>query len=322
MQGQESQSAQVPVYVGIDVSKGHLDVYIHPIDGSFRVTNEISGWRQLKKRLVGLNVTVVVLEATAKYHSGVYHCLSDVGFAVSIVNPHRSRMFASASGVLAKTDTIDARMLALAGEALKLKATPQTPAAVRALQELVNTLAAFKADRTAVSNRLGASTDRHVKALLRRHLRGIDRHIEQLEQHIMEQIKADPILSRHYDILVSVPGIGPVVAVTLIAHLHELGTCSAKQIAALVGVAPMNWDSGLLRGKRRIRGGRAHVRKKLYMAAVTAVRSNKSDMKAFYLRLRDRGLAAKSALTAVIRKLAILANTLIAEDRKWQTVKP
>lgn len=181
---------------------------------------------------------------------------------------------------------------------------------------------AFKAERTAHSNRLGDTGSTVLKRCLKSHLKSLDRKIARLESEVMARLKADAALWRRYRILTSIPGIGPVGAATLIAHLAELGTCSPKQIAALVGVAPMNCDSGLMRGKRRIRGGRARVRSCLYMAALAAARSDKSGMREFYQRLRAKGKPAKLALTAVIRKLAILANTLIKEDRLWQPIAP
>lgn len=322
MQGKVKQSAEAQLYVGIDVSKGHLDVYLHPLETAFQVLNDKSGWRQIKRRLQGHDVGIIVVEATGKYHRGVHRSLSDDGFAVAVINPYRSRSFGNALGELAKTDKIDARVLALAGEALKPDAVKPAPKSLEEMQELMSALSAFKAERTANRNRLGTAAGAVLKRILKSQLKSLERKIEQLEREVMARMQADPVLSRRYDILTSIPGIGPVVAMTLIAFLDELGCCNPKQIAALVGVAPMNWDSGLMRGQRHIRGGRARVRNALYMSAVSAARSTKSDQKIFYDRLRANGKPAKLALTAVIRKLAILANTLIIEDRQWQPICP
>lgn len=322
MQGKVKQSATANVYVGIDVCKGHLDVYLHPVGTAFQVPNDKPGLKALKRRLGGLGIERIVVEATGKYHRGVHRSLSEDGFRVCVLNPYRSRKFADALGELAKTDEIDARVLALFGEALKPAFTPPMPKALEAMQELTNALSAFKAERTAYINRLGSAQDGVLKRQLYLALQSLERRIKALEGELMTRLNADPVLLNRYQILTSIPGIGPVVALTMIVHLSELGTCSPKQIAALVGVAPMNWDSGTMRGSRHIRGGRAQVRNPMYMAAVAAARCKRSDLKVFYERLRANGKKAKVALTAVMRKLAILANTLIKENRQWQPTAP
>jgi transposase len=322
MQGKVKQSAEAQLYVGIDVSKGHLDVYLHPLAAAFRVANDKTGWKTIKRRLKKRDVALVVVEATGKYHRGVHRSFADDGFDVAVINPYRSRSFGNALGELAKTDEIDARVLALAGEALRLDATQPVPKSLEDMAELMSAITAFKAERTANRNRLGTAMSATLKRLLKSHLKSLERRIKQLECELMARLKADPALWRRYQILTSIPGIGPVTAMTMIVFLAELGSCSPKQVAALVGVAPMNWDSGLMRGQRHIRGGRAKVRCALYMAAVSAARCASSEQKAFYDRLRANGKPAKLALTAVIRKLAILANTLITEDRQWQPIAP
>ncbi len=322
MQGKEERSTGAVTYAGIDTSKGQLDIYLHPSSEAFRVANNKAGWQSLCKKLKAQNIALVVVEATGKYHRGVHQCLTEAGLRVAVVNPYRSRKFAEALGALAKTDKIDARVLALAGEALKPSATPPVKKVLQNLQELVNTIAELKGERTANRNRIRGCENPVVKRCLNDHLRGIGKRIKRMECEVITLIKADSALWRRHEILTSIPGIGPVVAVTLIALLDELGSCSAKQIAALVGVAPMNCDSGQMHGARRIRGGRPNVRSILYMAAVSAARCVRSDLRVFYQGLINRGKPAKVALTAVIRKLAILANTLIAEDRTWQTNRP
>lgn len=286
------------------------------------MTNDKSGWKQLQRRLEDLDIEVVVLEATGKFHRGVHRSLADDGFAVSVLNPYRSRKFSDALGELAKTDEIDARVLALAGEALKPDVTPPQPKSLEKLQELLQLCNAFKADRTSCRNRLAGLTDAVAKKQQRYLLESLERRITALETELMMRIKADPALLHRFEILTSVPGIGPVTATTMIVNLAELGSLSSKEIAALVGVAPMNRDSGTMRGQRRIRGGRASVRTPMYMAALAAARSVKSGLKPFYQRLIGNGKPVKLALTAVIRKLVILANTLIKEDRLWQPIAP
>jgi transposase len=177
------------------------------------------------------------------------------------------------------------------------------------------------AELSALTNRLKTTGHRLVARQLRARNAMLQRHIKTLEAAIAAAVKADTALTGRFRILTSIPGIGPVAATTMIAELNELGACSRTQIAALLGVAPMNWDSGLRRGRRIIKGGRAPLRAVLYMAAVAAIRSN-PDIEVFYRRLRDRGKKAKLALTAVMRKLVILANTLVKENRTWTPIAP
>jgi transposase len=318
MQGKVLKAkAETAVYVGIDTSKAWLDVYLHPIGRAFRIANTKDGLRCLCRDLQGLGVELIVIEATGKLHRLAHRVLGAAGFAVAVVNPYRSRKLADALGQLAKTDAIDARMLALHAQMINPQATPVPPKSLAELQELVLARQSLIAGRTALANRLTAAESPVLKRLLKRQLALAERQLIELEKAIAALIAAEQRLKRRCEILTSIKGIGPVAAATLVACLAELGLLSGGQIALLAGVAPVNCDSGEMRGKRHIRGGRAHVRKVLYMAAIAAARSN-PDMKTFYTRLRAAGKAAKVALTAVMRKLVILANTLIREDRHWQ----
>jgi len=318
MQGKVTSEAgaETAVYAGIDVCKAWLDVYLHPIGRAFRVPNSKEGCKQLRLKLSGFPVALVVMEATGKLHRLCHRMLSAAGFAVAVVNPYRSRKLADALGQLAKTDRIDARMLALYGQVIGPEATPVPAKTLAELQELVLARQAAKAGETALKNQYGAAESPALKRLLKTPLDAQGRLIAGLEAAIKALLSSDAGLKRRYEILTSIEGIGPIAAVTLVACLSELGVLAGAQIAALTGVAPMNCDSGEMRGQRRIKGGRAHVRTALYMAAVTAIRCN-PDMKAFYARLRAAGKPAKVALTAVMRKLVLLANTLIREDRYW-----
>lgn len=318
MQGKvqfEARSAQ-PVYVGIDVCKDHLDVYLHPRTDRWRVANDRDGIRQLKRRLSGHQVALVVMEATAKYHRLAHRSLSQSGLAVAVVNPLRSRLFAEASGALAKTDRVDAKMLAILGQALGPQARPPAPEAIEALQELVHARNAATAERTALANRLAASQTAFLRKELRGRLKSLEGHIERLETEIAARIAADPALARRYEILLSIPGVGPGVAANLLADLAELGSLDRHAIATLAGVAPFADDSGDTVGQRHIKGGRASPRRALYWAALSASRHN-PDLSAFYKRLVECGKKPKLALTAVMRKLVILANTLLKENRLW-----
>ena len=323
MQGKimSDQSAAEPVYVGVDVCKDRLDVYLHPDGQRRRFVNSREGLRGLKRSLAGRNVALIVMEATGKYHRHAQRALSQAGFAVAVVNPLRARLFAEAVGWLAKTDRIDAQMLAIMGATLDPQARPPAPAEIEALQELVRTRNAMTRDLTGIRNRLGAAQTSFVSRELRRQSKIFEGAIARLDAEIKRRIAADPGLDWRYRILVSIPGIGPTVAAVLLADLAELGNLSAKAVGALTGLAPIACDSGQSSGQRHIRGGRRPVRNALYMAALAAVRAN-PNLAAFYQRLRHNGKKPKLALTAVMRKLAILANTLIREDRLWQPTQP
>jgi transposase len=318
MQGKvllEARSA-LPVYVGTDVCKEYLDVYLHPLGHHWRLTNDRDGLRRLKRLLAEYQVTLIVMEATAKYHRLAHRSLSQSGFAVAVVNPLRARLFAEAIGAHAKTDRVDAKMLALLGEALGPQARPPAPETLEALQELVHARNAATGERTALANRLAASQTAFLRAELTRRLKSLDGHIERLAAAIAERIAADPALARRYEILVSIPGVGPGVAANLLVDLAELGFLDRRAIACLVGVAPFADDSGEATGQRHIKGGRANPRRALYWAALSATRHNPA-LSAFYKRLVESGKKPKIALTAVMRKLIVLANTLLKENRLW-----
>jgi transposase len=321
MQGQKSpeRSAETGVYVGIDVCKDALDVHLHPLGQKWRVPNTPEGLRTLKRRLTPLSVTLIVMEATAKFHRQAHRSLHAAGFAVAIVNPLRARLFAEAAGQLAKTDSIDARMLALMGQTLDPAARAPTPQALEELQELVRARAAAIADQTAVSNQRGACQTSFLRAELARRLVTLAKYVERLDLEIRRRLDADPGLKRRYDILITVPGVGPAAAIALIVGLPELGECSSKAAVLLAGLAPIACDSGAKTGERHIAGGRAFVRTGLYMAAVAAARHN-PQLREDYERLINAGKKAKVALTAIMRKLVVLANVLIKEDREWKPI--
>lgn len=316
MQGKVHAEAMAAVYVGIDVSKERLDVYLHPLGERLAVANDAGGWRHLARRLARLAPALVVMEATSKYHRSVHRRLHAGAIPVAVVNPLRARLFAEARGRLGKTDLIDARMLALMAEQLAPDPTAPPSRAAEALQELVRARACAVAEKSAAGQRRAAAATAFLRRELARALASLDRHISRLEAEIERIIAADPDLARRQAVLRSIPGIGPVTAATLVADLAELGRCSDKQIASIAGLAPHPRDSGNSQGQRRTGGGRASLRSSLYMAAVAAIRSN-PDLKAFHQRLSDKGKPFKVAITAVMRKLLILANSLIAQNRTW-----
>ena len=323
MQGKimSEQSTARPVYVGVDVCKERLDVYVHPTGQRLSVANSRDGLKQLTRALAGLDVALVVMEATAKYHRLAQRTLAQAGFPVAVVNPLRARLFAEAAGALAKTDRIDARMLAVMGAALDPQARPPAPVEMEALQELVRARSAATRDLTGLKNRRAAAQTTFLKAELRRQIDNLERSIARLAAEVERRIADDPALDRRRQILLSIPGIGPGVTAVLLADCAELGALSPKAAGLLAGLAPIARDTGDTTGQRHIKGGRKSVRNALYMAALSAARSN-PPLNTFHQRLRAHGKKPKVALTAVMRKLIVLANTLIKEDRKWQPNSP
>jgi transposase len=309
------------VYVGIDVCKTRLDVYLHPVGRKLQVSNCPQGLKQLRRELRAFTVVRIVMEATGKFHRVAHRTLTANGFEVAIVNPLRSRRFAQALGELAKTDSIDARLLAILGETLAPKSVPPRSQALEELQELVHARNAATAEAAALSNRCGTAHTTFLRTELRRRQKITANHIARIEAEIRRRIETNEALARKYEILRSIPGIGLVAAITLLVDLTELGHCSAKAASLLAGVAPLADDSGQRVGERYIQGGRFHVRTALYMAAVTASRIN-PHLAAFYKRLRAAGKKPKVALTAVMRKLVVLANTLITQNRSWLPTAP
>lgn len=321
MQGKVTTDAKPTVYVGIDVCKERLDVYLHPLDERFSVANDAGGWRHLLRRLKEHAIERVVMEPTSKYHRATHRHLAAVGIAVALINPRRARLFAQACGQLAKTDQIDARILALIGERLQPGEVRPPTADEEALEELAGARSAALAERTAITNRLQTTSLAFLRRELTARRRSLDGHIERLEARIKAMIAADPVRARQAAIIRSIPGMGPVNVLAILTGLREIGRLNNKEAAALAGLAPFADDSGPRQGRRRIQGGRANLRKTLYMAAVAASRCN-PELKSFYQRLRANGKSAKLALVAVARKLIVLANTLVTENRPWMPLRP
>jgi transposase len=307
-----------PQWVGIDVSQAKLDIALRPAGSTWQVSNTDSGRQELLTRLSAIVISLVVVESTGGMERGVVQVLQQQGIAVAVINPKRARDFSKASGRLAKTDRIDAEMLAHFGEALQPLPKPLATEAQEALsdlvhrrQQVVEMLNDERRRRHSVRNRSAqVDIDSHIEWLKQR-LKALDAEIDQLRQ-------ADADWQQRYEWLTSVPGVGRVVATTLLALLPELGQLSSKRLASLVGVAPFNFDSGKLKGKRHIVGGRALVRSALYMAALVAVQHNPVIM-AFYERLLARGKAKKVALIACAHKLLVILNALVTHQQVWQS---
>jgi len=267
------------------------------------------------------DVRLIAIEATGKWHRQVHRSFHASGFRVAIVNPLRARLFAEAIGLLAKTDRLDARMLALLAESLSPQAKAPASEAVEALQELVAGRDSAVAEQTALENQLAAANTAFLRRQLKARIVRIAKDIANLQAEIERQIGCDEALARRHAILLSIPGVGPVTAATLIATMAELGSCTAKQIAMLAGLAPLADQSGARDGQRMIRAGRAAARRVLYLCALSAKRCNPA-MRGVYDRLTAAGRPHKVALVAVARKLVILANTLISQNRPWQSEPP
>ncbi len=323
MQGKEAseQETKSKSNAGIDVSKSWLDAHVLPAGATLRVANTREGIRKLKRWLMQFDLALVVIEATGKWHRDVRRSLHAAMVPVAVVDPFRVRMFAKACGVLAKTDRLDARVLAQF--AAVMAPAVRTPASevMEELAELVTARASAVAEQTALKNQLSTATGIFLKRQLGRRIERLAKDIAALEREILKCIQADQGLARRYAILTSITGFGPVVATTLIACLAELGTCSRKQIGMLAGLAPVADESGQRQGIRVVWGGRPNIRRVLYLAAITAARFD-ADMKAFFSRLIAAGKPAKLAIIAVARKLVVLANILISEGRMWQPHSP
>lgn len=304
------------VYVGIDVSKRRLDVGEHVSGKTWSLANDASGIDALTQAVAAMSPVLIVLEATGGLEVPVAASLAAARLPVVVINPRQARDFARAVGQLAKTDRIDALVLA------RFAATVQPPVRVlsdEATQELVSLVARRRQLTemiTAERNRLGGARGQ-VRLDIEEHIDWLKRRLKDKDKDLEKMICSSEIWRVRDDILQSTPGVGPVVSATLIAQLPELGQLSGKQIAALVGVAPLNRDSGAFRGRRRVSGGRSAVRSVLYMAALVATRSNPT-MNAFYQRLLGAGKPPKLALTACMRKLLTNLNAMVRDGVPWQ----
>ena len=306
------------VFVGIDVSKAQLDVAVRPSGEPFSVTYDTNGITTVLAQLRPLHPTVIILEATGGLERPLLRALVDATLPVLVVNPRQVRDFAKATGQLAKTDALDAQVLARFAEVIRppLRVIPDAQT-----QELAALLARRRqvlAMQGAEENRLDRAPAR-VRKRIEVHLRWLRAELARLDADLDEMIQQSPVWREREDLLQSVPGIGPMMSRTVLAELPELGLLNRKQIAALVGVAPFNRDSGRLRGHRAIGGGRAPVRRALYMAALVATRWN-PVIRVLYQRVRTAGKAPKVALIAAMRKLLTMLNAMVHAGTPWQPV--
>jgi transposase len=304
------------MFVGIDVAKAQLDIALRPTGERWAVPNDEAGIAALGGRLQAVPPTLIVLEATGGYHRAVVAALAAATLPLVVVNPRQVRDFAKATGQLAKTDALDARAVAHFAEAVRPALRPLPDAQTEELRALLARRRQLIAMRTAEQNRLEHASSR-LRADIVAHIAWLDQHVASLDDDLDTTLQASPVWRERETLYRSVPGVGPVCARTLVLDLPELGALSRQRIAALVGVAPFNRDSGTLRGTRTTWGGRAHVRATLYMSTLVAVRYN-SVLKVFYERLRAAGKAAKVALTACMRKLLTIPNAMVKRHTPWQ----
>ncbi|HYI88371.1 MAG TPA: IS110 family transposase [Beijerinckiaceae bacterium] len=301
--------------IGVDISKDALDVH-RLVDGaSRRFANDRSGFRALIA-WIGADATRVVFEPTGPYHRAFERALAKGGLPLVKVNPRQARRFAEATGKLAKTDRLDAAMLARMGAVLELEVQPARREVFDGLKDLQMAREALVKDRTAARNRAKTLALPLLKRQNAERLKQIGRQMTAVEVAILAIIRADPSLARRFEILVSIPGLSRITAFALIVDMPELGELDAGEAAALAGLAPVVRQSGRWTGRAFIRGGRANVRRALYMPALVAARFN-DDLKAVYDRLRASGKPAKVALVATMRKLLVLANALLRKGVTW-----
>ena len=306
------------VFVGIDVSKDRLDVHVQPSAEAFAVARDEAGIAALVERLRGAPPALIVLEATGGLQVKVAGALAAAGLPVAVVNPRQVRNFARATGQLAKTDRLDARVIALFAAAVRPEPRPLPDEALDVLRALMARRRELVELRVAERNRLRQGAPGWVRRDLERSLDTLAERIAAIDAEIENRVKGSPVWQVQEDLLRSVPGVGKTLSRTLLAELPELGKLTRRKIAALVGVAPFARDSGSLRGRRMIAGGRPTVRAVLYMATVAASRCNPA-IAAMYRRLTAAGKPAKLALTACMRKLLVILNAIARDQRPWQS---
>lgn len=305
-------------FVGLDIAKDHIDVSVRPTGEQWQLAQTDDGIAQLVARLVAVTPALVVVESTGGYETAAVTALAVAHVPVAVVNPRQVRDFAKAMGRLAKTDALDAEVLALFAERVRPELRPLPDEAHHELIALVTRRRQLVDMLTAERNRL-ATARPSVRASVQQHVRWLERRIHDADADLTTMIQQSPLWRAKDDLLRSVPGIGPITSRMLIASLPELGALSRREIASLVGVAPLNRDSGQQRGRRVVWGGRAAVRGPLYMATLVATRHN-PVLRTFYRRLRDAGKPPLVALVAAMRKLLTILNAMVKHQQSWQPV--
>jgi len=309
------------ITIGIDISKNTLDAYRLPDSQHIQVANDKAGHKTLLRWIGKHDLPLVVFEATGAYHRGLEAELAanDVSFAK--VNPRQARRFAEATGRLAKTDRVDAAMLAKMGAVLELKGHKPKSETLHILRELISARRALMKDTVAAKTRLQTTTQTLLKSQINARIKQTEIQTRQVDDAIAREVAKDEALSHKLAILISIPGIAETTAFSMLIEMPELGTLEGKQAASLAGLAPVSRQSGKWQGKERIQGGRAFLRRAIYMPALVATRHN-PDLKAKYDQLIRAGKPGKVALTAIMRKLIVTANALLRDGRKWSEIRP
>ena len=303
-------------FVGIDVAKHSLDLCVWPEANQVSLSYDEGGLAQLRQRLPEPARCLIVVEATGGYQRRLVAELLDAGYRVAVVNPRQVRDFARGLGILAKTDRIDARVIARFAQQVRPRTTAKTPEKQAELQQLVSRRRQLVELRTAERNRFELLESKLVRQSVQQIVDLLNKQIQRIEKQILALLESDDDWKNQRDIIASVPGIGAITVVSLLAELPELGRLSRQQIAALAGLAPFNRDSGRFQGKRSISGGRPSIRSVLYMAAITARRCN-PVIRAFADRLQRAGKPFKVVITACMRKLLVILNTLVKNQSLW-----
>ena len=307
---------QESIFVGIDVAKVGMDVAVRPSDDRWEVSNDDAGIGHLLSRLNTLEPTLVLLEASGGLELPLVAALAAEELPVVVVNPRQVRDFARATGKLAKTDTLDAAVLAHFGEAVRPPVRPLRDSETQLLNSLLARRHQLITMLVAEKNRLNSATTVAVRPSIETHIQWLERELDDLDRDLRQTVRNSPLWREKDDLLRTVPGVGEQVSLTLMAYLPELGTLDRRQIAALVGVTPFNHDSGTMRGRCAVWGGRARVRASLYMGALTATRFN-PVIRDFYKRLLAAGKPKKVALTACMRKLLLILNSMLRHGSTW-----
>ena len=304
-------------FVGIDISKDTLDVCIDPGAEALHVAYDHIGIAAICQRLKTESPTLIVVEATGGLEMRLASELAAQGLNIAVINPRQARDFARATGQLAKTDRVDAAMLAAFAKAIRPQARPLKDAQTRVLDDLVSRRRQLIAMRVQETLRLGTATSRSMQKSLNAHIVWLDKRIAEIDTDLTRQLRNSDVWRTKDDLLRSIPGVGVVTSQTLLAKCPELGTLNRREIAALIGVAPLANDSGKHRGKRFVWGGRADVRAVLFMAAVSAIRCN-ANIKAFAERLKLTGKPAKVVIVACMRKLLTIMNAVLKKNARWE----
>lgn len=307
-------------FIGIDVAKTRLDVAIRPTEQQWQADYTDKGIQELVKQIAELNPALVLLEASGGFEVPVVAALAIANLPVVVVNPRQVRDFARATGKLAKTDALDAQVLAHFAEAIRPRPRSLPDTETQSLTALVARRNQVMSMLVAEKNRLRTSRP-PIRQRIQLHIDWLEQELDEIDRDLREMLRNSPIWREKEKLLRTVPGVGPQLAVSILAYLPELGTLNRKRIAALVGVAPFNRDSGTLRGKRAVWGGRSRVRAALYMATLVASRHN-PVISAFYQRLLAAGKAKKVALTACMRKLLVILNAMLKHHSSWQSFNP